>query len=131
MPTDKYPDSNPKTAMGAEKVPMFNIPQRALVELGIRMGHGADKYGAYNWRSHPISVSVYVSAMMRHLAAFVDGEWIDGECPDKSSHLSAIMACCALLIDSDSLGILNDDRPMPNWGTLDQLKEYADERGKR
>ena len=114
-------DNNPKTAMGALKVQMHTIPQSALVALGHRMQHGAEKYGAFNWRTEPISTSVYISSIMRHLAAFADGEWEDVECPRGSSHLSAIMACCALLIDSEGLGTLIDDRPPPNPYTIKLL----------
>jgi hypothetical protein len=107
-----YPDDNPKTAAGAEKAPFHNIPLSVLAELGWRMKHGADKYGPFNWRAYPISCSVYISAIMRHLIQFMEGEWVDGDCEYGTSHLSAIMACCMLLIDSHNMDILNDDRPL-------------------
>jgi len=123
-----YPDDNPKTALGIKKPAMDTIPSVALVELGVRMGHGADKYGSFNWRHENISSSVYVAAARRHLAAFVDGEYIDPDCPYDTSHLSAVMACCALLIDGFHIGNINDNRPPP--APTGAVIRYFEEHGK-
>ena len=72
---------------------------------------GADKYGAYNWRQVPVSTTTYVSAMMRHLNAFRDGVDLDAE--SGRSHLSHIMANCAILLDAAAAGTLVDDRSFP------------------
>lgn len=128
IPQDGYPDDNPKTFMGAQKPSIESIPQTAIVELGVRMGHGADKYGAFNWRHQPISSSVYIGAMGRHLAAFADGEYFDTDCPYGTSHLAAIMACAALLIDGFQSGRINDNRP-PAAPSAEMIR-YFEEHGR-
>lgn len=112
FPTDPYiapPDTNPKTAFGIQK-PGFNaIPPVALIYLGAVMGNGAMKYGTMNWRDHAVSFSVYYNAMLRHLFAVLDGEWIDPE--SGQPHLAHVMAGAGIVLDAHANGKLNDDRP--------------------
>lgn len=78
---------------------------------------GAKKYGLANWRGTGSAASVYVNAAKRHLALWFDG----GQelTSDTAVHnLGAVMACCAILLDAQSMGKLIDDRPEPN-PTLD------------
>lgn len=104
-----YPDNNPKTAIGVTKVPLHLVPPSAKHYLALALADGARKYGPYNWRDHAISVSVYKAAAERHLDAFWDGENV---APDSGvHHVAHAMACCALMLDAFSLGMLNDDRP--------------------
>lgn len=104
-----YPDNNPKTAIGVTKVPLHLVPPSAKHYLALALADGARKYGPYNWRNHPISVSVYKSALERHVDAFWDGEDF---APDSGlHHIAHAMACCALIMDAHSIGMLNDDRP--------------------
>jgi len=109
--TVAYPDNNPKTAVGAAKVPLHLVPPSAKHYLALALADGAKKYGPYNWRDSAISVSVYVAAAQRHLDAFWDGE----DCADDSGvhHLAHAMACFALLLDAKEVGMLHDDRPTP------------------
>jgi len=111
--TPTSPDSNPKTAIGIKKPRMETIPSSSLVALGVQMGHGADKYGAFNWRDEAVSISTYIGAMRRHIAAYADGEDLDVDSPYGSTHVAAIMACAAILIDAREFGNLKDDRPLP------------------
>lgn len=105
----KYPDNNPKTLVGAAKLPLHLVPPSATHYLAMAMADGAKKYGPYNWRDIPISVSTYKSAAQRHWDAFWDGE---DNAPDSGAHhLAHAMACCALLLDAMSIGKLIDDRP--------------------
>lgn len=104
-----YPDHNPKTAMGAKKVPLHLVPPSAKHFLAQAMADGAKKYGPYNWREHQISVSVYYSALNRHMDAFWDGEDLAQD--SGVHHVAHAMACCALILDALSVGMLNDDRP--------------------
>lgn len=106
-----YPDSNPKTAMGMKKPPLSVIPTAALIHLGVVMGLGAKKYGAFNFREKDVSSSVYIDAAMRHLLSWWDGESTDPE--SGASHLAHAMACCAILLDAASVGKLIDNRPLP------------------
>jgi hypothetical protein len=72
------------------------------------MMNGEQKYGRMNWREHTVSSSVYYDAAMRHLMAWFDGETY---APDSGvHHLGHVMACCAILLDGESLAVLNDDR---------------------
>jgi hypothetical protein len=110
-PTGEHPDLNPKTRVGALKLPLHLVPPSAEAYLAMALADGARKYGPYNWRQEPISASVYIGAVRRHIAAWIDGE----ECAADSGvhHLAHAMACMALVLDAHSLGILNDDRPPP------------------
>lgn len=105
----RYPDNNPKTLAGSKKVPLHLIPPSAKHFLAMAMEDGASKYGPYNWRDIPISVSPYYAAAQRHLDAFWDGE--DTAPDSKVNHLAHAMACCAILLDAMTCGALVDDRP--------------------
>lgn len=106
-----YPDNNPKTAFGARKPSFHFVPPVAELHLGQAMADGGSKYGTMNWREKTISSSVYYDAARRHLAAWWDGEDI---APDSGvHHLGHLMACCALILDGEAQGKLNDDRPIP------------------
>jgi hypothetical protein len=102
-------DHNPKTRVGSRKVPLHLVPPSAKHFLAQAMADGAAKYGAYNWRDEPISVSVYKAAAERHWDAFWDGE--DLAADSQVHHIAHAMACCAILLDALSLGRLHDDRP--------------------
>lgn len=106
---NKYPDNNPKTLVGASKVPLHLVPPSAVHYLADALADGARKYGAYNWRSSPISISTYKSALQRHMDAFWDGEDLASD--SGVHHVAHAMACCALILDAMSLGVLVDDRP--------------------
>ncbi|WP_226623122.1 dATP/dGTP diphosphohydrolase domain-containing protein [Brucella anthropi] len=104
----RIPDSNPKSAIGLTKPSTFSIPPVAELHLGAAMANGATKYGTFNWREHAVSVSVYVDAIRRHLAAFRDGEDIASD--SGVHHLAHVMACCAIVLDAMECGKLIDDR---------------------
>jgi len=104
-----YPDGNPKTAMGALKVPLHLVPPSASHFLALAFKDGAQKYGPYNWREKGVSASVYYSAAKRHLDAWWDGEDLS---PDALvHHLGHVLACAAIVLDAMTVGKLNDDRP--------------------
>lgn len=102
-------DNNPKTRLGALKVPLHLVPPSAKHYLAQALEDGARKYGPYNWRDEPISISTYKAAMERHMDAFWDGEDL---APDSGiHHVAHAMACCALILDCLANGTLVDDRP--------------------
>lgn len=107
--TDKYPDNNPKTLVGAKKVPLHLVPPSAKHYLALALENGASKYGPYNWRDAKISISTYKAAAERHLDAFWDGEDVASD--SGLHHIAHAMACCALILDAHSIGMLVDDRP--------------------
>jgi hypothetical protein len=105
------PDDNPKTRFGVTKPPLHLIPGTALAHEACAFRDGAAKYGPYNWREKNVSSTVYVSAAMRHLEA-----WLNGETAAQDSgvhHLAHARACLAILLDAEAHGSLNDDRPPP------------------
>lgn len=117
-----YPDNNPKTVVGASKIPLHLVPPSAKHYLAEALADGANKYGPYNWRDSQISVSVYVAAAFRHIDAYWDGQ--DKAQDSGVHHLAHAMACMALLLDAAGVGMLIDDRPSP--GATNQLQaRYA------
>lgn len=120
---ENLPDSNPKTAYGIKKPSMHLIPSTALMVLAKVMALGAKKYTAFNWRQSPVSASVYISAALRHIYQWFDGENIDPE--SGASHLGHAMACMAILIDAYVNGTLIDDRPQT--GNLSNLMKELSE----
>lgn len=117
-----YKDNNPKTLVGASKVPLHLVPPSAKHFLAEALGDGARKYGPYNWRDSKISISTYKAAMERHMDAFWDGE--DYASDSGVHHVAHAMACCALLLDAMSIDMLIDDRPTPGAASGLQ-KEYV------
>lgn len=98
--------TNPKEDRGQNKPQMWLLPPEALKQCTAALEFGAFTrgYGAYNWRTDPIKLSTYVSALQRHLQAIAEGEEID---PDSGvSHFGHIMANAALLIDAEKHGVL-------------------------
>lgn len=127
MPKDvAYPDDNPKTAIGVTKVPLHLVPPSAKHYLALAFKDGAKKYGPYNWREKKVSTSVYVGAMQRHIDAFLDGEDLSRDA--KVHHLGHVMACCAIILDAMSIGMLNDDRP-PKGAASELQEEFAKNKG--
>lgn len=116
-----YPDNNPKTLVGAAKIPLHLVPPAAVHYLAMAMADGGKKYGPYNFRDIPISSSTYYAAALRHMMAWWDGEDVAED--SGVQHLAHAMACCALVLDSMSTGKLKDDRPAKGAASLLQ-KEY-------
>ena len=121
----KYPDGNPKTAIGASKPGgMDCLPPLAIFKMGEVFQGGAAKYGKMNWREHGITLSTYTNAAMRHLLALADGQDIDPE--SGVEHAAHVMACMAILIDAKSVGKMVDDR-----GPKGRLPAYLAEKTKK
>jgi hypothetical protein len=118
-----YPDDNPKTVQGLKKPSMSCVPPISLLHLSRAMMDGEKKYGRMNWRKHTVSSSVYYDAAMRHLLAWFDGE----TCASDSGvhHLGHVMACCAILLDGESLAVLNDDRNPSGFGAFPRMCEQT------
>jgi hypothetical protein len=105
------PDSNPKTAQGAKKVPLHLVPPALTHYAAAAFADGAEKYGPYNWRESRISASTYYAAALRHMSAWWDGEEV---APDSGvHHLGHAAACIAMLLDTMGSDRLNDNRPAP------------------
>lgn len=101
--------ANPKDAAGRAKVPLWLLSPIAKAAWAGAAFIGKVKYGAWNYRGTKVYASVYISAAMRHLDAYLSGETYDPE--DGTHHLGNVMACCAILLDCAASGNLIDDRP--------------------
>lgn len=101
---------NPKDVVGSDKLPLHLWPTTASAMGCIALLNGALKYGRSNWRHTGVRSSVYVDACQRHLMA-----WFEGENEDEEGvpHLSAALACLAILVDCQAAGKLKDDRQFP------------------
>ena len=117
--------TNPKDAIGSDKLALHLVPKIAIAQLALAMTEGALKYGKFNWRAAGVRASIYMDAIARHAAKFEDGEWADGE--TGVPHLASIMACCAIVLDSKHVGNLVDDRgPIAPTGTaIDKMSEQV------
>lgn len=126
--------ANPKDAAGRAKVPLWLLSPIAKAAWAGAAFIGKVKYGAWNYRGTKVYASVYISAAMRHLDAYLGGETHDLE--DGTHHLGNVMACCAILLDCAASGNLIDDRPpsvslRPAYGEMQALiqpteAKYAD-----
>ncbi len=102
-------DTNPKDAVGIAKAPLSCVPMPVIFELGLAMMEGARKYGRHNYRVAGVRGSVYFDAVMRHMAAWWEGQDLD---PDSGvSHLVKAIACLVVLRDSMMQTNWVDDRP--------------------
>jgi hypothetical protein len=127
--------SNPKTLMGASKVPSLSvIPFTAIAHEARAMEYGAyhsprkdggKGYGPFNWRDQPVEYMTYIEAAIRHLAAAADREDIDPETGDfKILHLALARATIGILIDALEHKSVIDNRPGNARGrTAELLRE--------
>lgn len=104
---------NPKDIIGAQKTPLGLLPWTALAQVAGVFKVGADKYGAYNWRTpgQPVQHVTYVEAAFRHLAAYMDGQTIDPE--TGCNHLAHAACGLLILLDASAVGNSIDNRPTP------------------
>lgn len=108
MNTKPTNTENPKDAIGSGKLPLHLWPSTATAMGSIGLLNGMLKYGRANWRHAGIRASIYVDACKRHLDAWFEGEECDPD--DGVPHLSAALACLAIIVDARAAGKLNDDR---------------------
>ena len=101
--------TNPKDAIGDKKTPLALCSPIASAHWALAQYAGMLKYQAWNWRIAGVRSSVYLSAMKRHMDAYISGEEFDPV--DGTHHLGNIMACAAILLDAQAADKLNDDRP--------------------
>jgi hypothetical protein len=100
--------TNPKDIIGSNKLPIHLWPNTATAMGCIAMLNGMLKYGRSNFRALGIKASIYYDAAKRHLDAWFEGEEFDPD--DGVPHLSAALACVAIIVDARAAGKLNDDR---------------------
>lgn len=69
------------------------LPMEELEEVVKVLDYGATKYAPNNWKK--IDTERYMDALMRHMAAYLQGETED---PETKLHHMAHIACNALFI---------------------------------
>ncbi len=107
--------TNPKDLLGIRKPPLCLVPASANIQEAVVLALGAEKYGGiYNWRQRPVGAATYVSAALRHLAQWFDGEDFDAE--SGASHLAHARAC---------LGICSMPAPRETWWMIALNRERA------
>lgn len=100
--------TNPKDAIGSDKLPLHLWPMTASAAGAVALLDGMLKYGRSNWREAGVRVTIYVDALERHVTAYLEGEECD---PDSGlPHLWHALACLGILVDADAAGKLVDDR---------------------
>jgi 5'-deoxynucleotidase YfbR-like HD superfamily hydrolase len=100
--------TNPKDAVGSDKLPLHLWPASATVFGSLGLLDGMLKYGRANWREAGVRATIYLDALERHAKAWAEGEERD---PDSGlPHLAHALACLAILVDARATGKLVDDR---------------------
>lgn len=107
-PVPEMKPTNPKDAVGSDKLPLHLVPPHAVHLMALGLLDGALKYGRANWREAGVRFTIYYDACRRHLDALLEGEDFD---PDSGlPHLAHALACLAIMADAKAAGLLNDDR---------------------
>src|SRR6185312_12696359 len=89
-----YPDakaSNPKQAMGDEKLPLHAVPDSMECFAALAFMEGGLKYGLHNYKAIGVQASTYYAACKRHMKKWWSGEWADKK--TGIPHLSSALAC--------------------------------------
>jgi hypothetical protein len=110
--------SNPKDAIGSDKVPLHLWPPIVSAAGAMALLDGMLKYGRANWRDVGVRSSIYYDALQRHMNKWWEGTDIDHVEPTNPDvpggsglpHLWHALACIAILIDAEASGKLTDDR---------------------
>ena len=116
--------TNPKDIVATTKLPLHLIPMITQAYLAIGHFNGLGKYGRDNWRASGVLASIYVSAALRHITSWFEGEELDPD--DKVPHLMGAITSLSILIDAQHTGVLNDDRKYRGAGIPAQVRALAE-----
>jgi hypothetical protein len=100
--------TNPKDALGSDRLPVHLWPMSATAFGCIGLLNGAGKYGRANWREAGIRPSIYIDAAIRHLTDWFEGN--DTDPADGVHNLAGALASIAIVVDAMCSGKLVDDR---------------------
>jgi hypothetical protein len=115
--------TNPKDAIGTNKLPLHLWPTTASALGCVALAEGMLKYGRTNWREAGVRASIYVDAAKRHLDAWFEGEQV---APDSGvPHLGNALACIAIIVDAQAAGKLIDDRAYNGAGYRALVEELT------
>lgn len=121
----KYPDGNPKTQFGVAKPGDWATPPIPYYEYSLAHLQGALKYGPFNWRDDPISMSTYIDAMERHIKLLKEGQ--DRASDTGIHHLGHIMTDASIVLDALYHGTLIDDRKVNKQNSGNILEKYLED----
>jgi hypothetical protein len=93
------------------KLPLHLLSTEAMNQTAAVLAFGAQKYAAHNWRDG-FTWSRPLSAAMRHITAFNDGEDKDPE--SGLSHLAHAACCIMFLLEFEKTHKHLDDRYKPS-----------------
>ena len=116
--------TNPKDIVATTKLPLHLIPMITQAYLAIGHFNGLGKYGRDNWRASGVLASIYVSAALRHINSWFEGEELDPD--DGVPHLMGAITSLSILIDAQYTGMLNDDRKYRGAGIPAQVRGLAE-----
>lgn len=117
-------DTNPKDAIGGDKIPIHLWPEAATVLGCLACLEGATKYGRTNWREAGVKASIYYDALRRHLMKWWEGEDVDTD--SGLPHEAHMLACIAIIVDARAHGKFVDDRAyVPVQGVLSLLTKHT------
>lgn len=116
--------SNPKDAIGVDKVSLSVIPANVLLETAVALTEGALKYRRHNYRVIGVHASVYYDAAMRHLMSWWEGQDIDED--SGLNHIVKAITALIVLRDGMSHPDYQDDRPPKNGDIGRFIKELND-----
>jgi hypothetical protein len=109
--TQETKPTNPKDAVGCDKLPLHLWPASATMMGCLALLDGMLKYGRSNFREAGVRASIYYDACNRHMNAWFEGEDTD---PDSGlPHLAHALACIAVIVDAQAADKLVDDRMYP------------------
>lgn len=94
-----------------DKLPLHLLSTEAMNQTAAVLKFGAQKYAEHNWRKG-FAWSRPLSAAMRHITAFNDGEDKDPE--SGLSHLAHAACCIMFLLEFEKTHQNLDDRYKPN-----------------
>ena len=103
-----------------DKLPLHLLSTEAMNQTAAVLKFGAQKYAEHNWRKG-FAWSRPLSAAMRHITAFNNGEDTDPE--SGLSHLAHAACCIMFLLEFEKTHPHLDDRYKPN---LPQADKTAD-----
>lgn len=118
----KLKESNPKDAIGSDKMPLHLWPETATVLGCLGLLDGALKYGRSNWRDAGVRASIYYDALRRHWSKWFEGEDVDTD--SGLPHESHVLACVAIVVDAKACGKFIDDRQYKG-GFIKMLNEMT------
>lgn len=101
--------TNPKDAIGSNKLPLHLWPAEATAVGCLGLLEGKCKYGRNNFVSGDgVIASIYIDAMKRHIEEYQAGQ--DYDPITGKPTLAGVLASAAILVKAEAHGKLIDDR---------------------